>query len=225
MTRLFCLPYAAGSVAVFHDWQLPGTEIVALEPPGRGRRFGEPLLERVEPLVDDLLPEVADRIDGPFALFGHSLGGLVAFEIAHRLQADGVKPLVLFASGIRAPHLGPLTPPASLLGDEDFRRRLRELNGTPQELLDNDELMDLMVPVLRADFSVADNYVCRPRPPLNCPVVAFGSLRDPEVDLPALRGWEEHTSARFTAHVLPGDHFFLHSHRDQLLEHVAGHLS
>jgi medium-chain acyl-[acyl-carrier-protein] hydrolase len=219
---LCCLPYAAGSVGAFRGWAefLPSTvELLPMEPPGRGKRFGEPLLDSVELIADDLLPAVLD-VSGPVALFGHSLGALVAFELAHRLRAHRREPLVLLASGSRAPHLGPVDP-ASALAGEEFRERLGELNGTPKEVLENDELMELMLPVLRADFVAADGYRCPPREPLDCPIVAFGGTADPEVDAPALLGWADHTAGAFEAHVFSGDHFFLHSKRDQLLEEVG----
>lgn len=226
--RLFCLPYAGGSARVFDGWSaaLPSAvDLHPLELPGRGMRFDEPPQHRLEPLVDDLLGLVLRRLDLPYAMFGHSLGGLLGYELCRRLEADYDTPLHLFVSGIRAPDSLAGAAPASALPDDQLRAHVGSLNGTPRELLDNAELMELMLPVLRADFTVADTYVHRPGPRLTCPVTAFGSPGDPEVALGQMRGWARATSGRFTMRVLPGDHFFLHTARPELLRLVAAALA
>jgi medium-chain acyl-[acyl-carrier-protein] hydrolase len=226
--RLFCLPYAGGSAHIFADWAdaLPAPVTVhRLELPGRGLRFVDPPEESVDALVDDLSLTILQHLDLPFALFGHSLGGIVAFELARRLQRDIEPPVHLFVSAVRAPDSPPDEAPASSLSDAEFHQHIRGLNGTPQDLLDNEELMQLMLPVLRADFTAADSYRYRPGPPLRCPITAFGSRTDPEVSVAQLRGWRRHTSGRFTVRVMPGDHFFLHSARGELLTLLADALS
>lgn len=227
--RLFCLPYAGGSARIFQDWVAPlrphGIDVVALELPGRGLRFAEPPEEDLDLLVEDLMGTVMQRIELPVAIFGHSLGGLLGYELARRLEREIEPPVRLVVSGIRAPDSEPDGPPASELPPAEFERHLRGLGGTPQELLDNDELMTLMIPVLRADFHVADTYRWRPGPPLGCPITAFGSPDDPEVSMTQLHGWARHTGIGFAARLFPGDHFFLHTARDAVLGQLAGELS
>lgn len=222
--RLFCLPYAGGSARVFDGWssELPSwVDVYPIDLPGRGLRFDEPPLTRLEPLVDDLLGLVLRNLDLPYAMFGHSLGGLLGYELCRRLAADYDTPLHLFVSGIRAPDSPADPTPASTLPDELLREHIGALGGTPPELLHNAELMRVMLPVLRADFTVADTYRHQPGPRLSCPVTAFGSPADPEVSVGQLRGWARTTTDRFTVRVLPGDHFFLHTARAQLLRLVA----
>ncbi|MCX2967728.1 alpha/beta fold hydrolase [Streptomyces sp. TRM70308] len=226
--RLFCLPYAGGTARAYADWQdaLPaGIEVCPVELPGRGRRFGDPVHTGLEPLVDDVVATVADRLDRPYALYGHSFGALVAFETARRLQERGRPPARLAVAAFRSPGTPPADPPLSALPDAGFRRFLGELGGTPRELLDDDAFMELMLPVIRADFRIAETYGDRPDARVNCPLTAFGSADDQRFGLPEVRGWTAHTTARATFHQVPGGHFFLHSHRDRLLELLAAELT
>jgi medium-chain acyl-[acyl-carrier-protein] hydrolase len=225
LIRLFCFPYAGGSARMFTAWQtgLPeNVEVVPVEPPGRGSRFPEPLHDRAEPLVDDLLPRLLTRRDAPFALFGHSMGALLAFEIARRLeQRYGAPPLHLFVSAFRAPHLPPAAVPDHTLPDEQFRARLREFKGTPEEVLADEGLMELFVPILRADLAIAGTYRSTGGPPVTCPVTAFAGTEDREVGVSAVAQWSRHTTGGFALKAVPGDHFFLHSHRDLILGEIA----
>ncbi|MET8681500.1 alpha/beta fold hydrolase [Streptomyces sp. NPDC004647] len=228
--RLFCLPYAGGSARLFKHWEreLPGfVEVCPIELPGRGTRFGEPPYTDPEWLVEDVLAGLEGRLDLPFVLFGYSLGSLLAFEAARRLEALGRAPVCLVVAAFSAP--GPRSREegegASFLPDAEFRRRLGELNGTPRELLDNDAFMELMLPVIRADFRIADTYVYRPGPPLGCPVVAFGGEDDAEFGMAEVRAWSRHTDAEFSLHRMPGDHFFLHSHHELLLKELSTELT
>lgn len=222
--RLFCLPYAGGSAArVYHDWQpaLPGhVELWPLELPGRGARMAESPCSTVDGLVDDLERTVLPAADGPYALFGHSLGGLLAFELARRMEhAHHRPPQHLIVSGFEAPDL-PTEPDLDhLLPDDAFRERLRELSGTPREVLDNDDLMDLLIPVLRADFTASSTYrLGSPWLRLSCPLTVFGGLDDPEAPPHTLRAWQHRSTGPFRLRLLPGNHFFLHTERTLLIE-------
>lgn len=227
--RLFCLPYAGGSTRIFKnwDWALPDfVELCPIELPGRGARFDETPYTNLEPLVDDVLGTITERLDLPIALFGYSFGSLIAFETARRLTAEFAStPACLAVAAFRPPSAPPPAEAASLLPDDQFRQRLRDLNGTSNALLDNEELMDLMLPVIKADFFVADTYVYRPGPPLDCPIVAFGSNDDPEVRADEILDWARHTTAGFTFHRMPGDHFFVHTHNALLLRELAAELT
>ncbi len=213
--RLFCLPYAGGSAAVYHRWRTaaPGSlRVCPVELPGRGRRLGEPPISRLRPLVNALADGLEGALDRPYALFGHSMGGLLAFELTRTLrERDLPLPDHLFVSGAAGPGTPRRRPVVHDATDEELRRELRFLNGTPRELLENDELMALMLPTLRADFSVLETYEYRPGPPLPVPVTVLGGTADPSVPLASLHGWRERTSATCRLRTFPGDHFFLHS--------------
>ncbi|KOP25498.1 gramicidin dehydrogenase [Hapalosiphon sp. MRB220] len=219
--RLFCFPYAGGSANIFRSWSndLPPTvEICAIELPGRGMRIKLPLFTQLEPLVTELASVLKPNLDKPFAFFGHSMGGLVSFELARLLRKQyGVIPSHLFVSARRAPQLVSNKPPIHRLPDAEFLEELRHLNGTPEALLENDELMQLFMPIIRADFAVLENYIYTPQTPLDCPITAFGGLQDQEVNHDQIKAWEEQTSAYFSLHMLPGNHFFLHSFQSFLL--------
>jgi len=173
-----------------------------------------------------LIPELAcalrPYLDRPFAFFGHSLGGLVSFELAQQLGRDyGLSPVHLFVSGCRAPQIPTPRQPIHALPEPAFLDELRRLNGTPETVLENAELMQLLLPVLRADFALLETYVYAPKPPLDCPISAFGGLQDREVSCDELEAWGEQTNAAFSLQMLPGDHFFLHSARSLLLQSLS----
>jgi medium-chain acyl-[acyl-carrier-protein] hydrolase len=212
--RLFCLPYAGGSARSYLPWCRPLADIakvVPLELPGRGERIRELPCAEMQPLLDDLLPRVITQADGPFALFGHSLGAAIAYELCHRLQErHGLKPLRLFASAHRAPHLPLRERRITHLSDDAFTAHLRQLGGTPAEAFDSPELMRLLLPVLRADFALSESYG-RPdgAAALDCPITAFGGTRDPDVSVAELSAWQHHTNSRCQVRMFDGDHFFL----------------
>ena len=217
---LFCLPFAGGGAGVFRDWPAglpPGIEVCPVHLPGREARFGEPAIGDLDALVDPLLEGLLPHVDGPFALFGHSMGGLIAFELADRLRRRGMTPAWFFASGTRAPHLPPRPDIRHELPDDQFLAAVRQLNGTPPQLLENPEIMSLMLPTLRSDFQLVETYRYRPRPPLECPIVAFGGRDDADVLREDLEAWRQQAAGHFEMHVLPGDHFFITPSRDEVL--------
>jgi medium-chain acyl-[acyl-carrier-protein] hydrolase len=180
---------------------------------------------RLEPLV----AELAERLpfaELPFAFFGHSMGALVAFELARELvRRGGPVPLHLFASGRRAPRVPEREEPIHDLPEPRFTARLRELNGTPEEVLAHPELMDLLVPLLRADFTLHETYVYAPGEPLAIGVTALGGMADPEVSRADLEPWRDETRGLFRLRMFPGDHFFLLSTRPLVTEAVARDLT
>ncbi len=218
--RLICLPAAGGGASRYRDWpaHLPDdVEVVSVQLPGRENRFNEPAIESMEPLVGQLLDGLAGYLVRPFALFGHSMGGLIAFELVRRLRQRGLRPVHLFASGCRAPHLPSRSPDWHTLPDREFIAAVEELGGIPPELLADSQFLDTMLPMLRSDCTLTETYVCRPQVPLSCPVTAFGGLGDQEVFPEDVRAWSSHTTGPFRAHLLPGDHFFVNSARSDLL--------
>jgi medium-chain acyl-[acyl-carrier-protein] hydrolase len=227
--RLFCFPYAGGGASVFRSWRSPAVGAFELWPvqlPARENRIRESPFTRLDPLITELEHALIPHFVPPFAFFGHSLGALISFELACRLRSHhGIIPSHLFISGRGAPHIEDHDEPMHEMPDPEFKRGLRNLNGIPEELLANDELMSIAVPLLRADFAVSETYVYSPRESLDCPISVFGGSHDRQVPLADLEAWRQHTSARFRLRICPGDHFFLHANRDALLAAVESDLA
>lgn len=212
--RMFCFPYAGGSATrIYGDWRsgLPGrVDVVPMEIPGRGARIVEEPVGSVAELVEDALPRLLPATDRPFVLFGHSLGAMVAYELAGRLvDRYGLAPELVCLSGLSAPDTPRKPDLDHLLPDPEFRARLRQLGGTPHEILDDDELMEVLLPVLRADFGAADTWRPVDGASLPCPLAVFGGADDPEAPPATLAGWRTRTARRFESRIFPGDHFFL----------------
>lgn len=223
--RLFCFPYAGGGASVFRSWpnDLPPTiEVCAIQYPGRENRLAEPLLSSSEPLVEALTVDLQPYLDRPYAFFGHSLGALVAFDVARLLaQRQQSQPLHFFVSARAAPQLPTIEPPIHQLPPAEFIHKITALNGTPDEILRNAELMDLLYPILRADFAINETYVYRHGLPLDCPISALGGLRDSLISRAQLEAWSEQTRGPFAVRMFPGHHFFLHEMRSLLLRIVT----
>jgi medium-chain acyl-[acyl-carrier-protein] hydrolase len=211
--RLFCFPYAGAGALIFRTWSdalPPDVEVCPVQLPGRGTRLAERPFTRLSPLVEALAQALAPILDRPFAFFGHSLGALVSFELARQIRRQyGVHPVRFFVSAGRAPHIPHRVPPIHTLPDKEFLTELHRLNGTASELLDHEELMEIMLPLLRADFALYETYVYLAEPPLDCPISAFGGLQDHRVCKSDLEAWRAHTSGSFSLRMFPGDHFFL----------------
>nr|WP_245652887.1 alpha/beta fold hydrolase [Herbidospora sakaeratensis] len=220
--RLFCFPYAGGGAAVFRRWPaaLPGVEVYAIRLPGRENRFCEPLLTSHDGLPERLADALRPLLDRPYALFGHSLGALLAYETARLLR-----PAHLFVGGSRAPHLPrPATAPdVAGLDDAAFTAMVREMGGTPPEFFGSAELAELLLPVLRADFGLAEAYRHRPGPPLEAPITALRGA-DEDVTPAMARAWAPHTAAGFALHEFPGGHFFLQDGWERVCRLVAQNL-
>ena len=224
--RLYCLPYAGSSASVYVRWKrrLPGwIEVVPVELPGRGRRLSEPLATTVPAVLDRIASDVRPEPGHPFALFGHSLGAILAFELGRRLEQRGSSPAVVFVSGTRAPGSRDLECYAAAQTDAELRAELERLGGTPPSVLADPELMALALPVLRADFGVAGSYVGEPGSTLRAPLVALGGASD-ETTRDMLAAWREHTESEFAMHVLDGGHFFIHQSEGDLLAIVEQRL-
>ena len=224
--RLICFPYSGASASIYFDWAniLPSSiEIVAVQLPGRANRLAEPLLTDMASVIDGVMSELPDLLDRPFALFGHSLGAQEAFETALALRRAGLpQPARLFVSGHGAPHAeDPDRLLLHRLDDEAMVAELRKMNGMAPEILENEELMQLLLPILRADFTISETYKYRPEPPLDCPISAYSGLQDAYVTREQMLAWKELTSGDFRLRMFPGDHFYLNTSKMLLLQALA----
>lgn len=217
--RLYCLPFAGGSAAVYHGWaaELPGVDVRAVELPGRGSRRREAPARRLDPLVDALVETIVADSDGdPVALFGHSFGGMIAFEAARRLQHGDHAPRMVFLSALAALHLPKSAAPISALPDGRFLAEIQRYGGTPADVLADPDLATLFLDALRADFEAFDSYRYRPEPALAVPVVVFGGTDDNQVRPVQVHAWRD-IVATVRVRLLPGGHFFLRTDPRPLL--------
>ncbi|MEM7591927.1 MAG: thioesterase II family protein [Cyanobacteria bacterium P01_A01_bin.83] len=227
--RLFCFHYAGGGAASFRNWSdnLPSSvEIHLVELPGRGSRLAEKAFVSLNPLVEAIADGLYPLLDRPFTFFGHSMGGLICFELARLLrQKYSLNPIHLFVSAHRAPQLPDPNPPIYNLPNPEFLDELRDLEGTPEAILENTELMQLLLPTLRADFTVVDTYNYTAQSPLDCSITAFGGLQDREVSYEELKAWQEQTKESFSLQMLPGNHFFIHSAQSLMFKYLCQYLN
>ncbi len=191
----------------------PEIELWAVRLPGRETRLREPGFTSFPAAVEALEREVAPRLRAPYAFFGHSLGALIAFEFARALQAkSGPAPGAVIVSGSRAPELPEAEAHIGGLPDDRFILELRDrYNGIPPAVLQHPELLELVLPLLRADVRLFEDYRYVPGPALRCPLAAFGGTADPLVSVDDLAAWRTHTHGAFQTQVFPGDHFFQQS--------------
>ena len=221
-TRLLCLPHAGGSASYYFPVSralTPRIEVLAVQYPGRQDRRHEPCLDDIRAMADGLLPELAEYHDKPLALFGHSMGATLAFELALRLAQHGIVPEVLFASGRRAPSAF-RDERAHLLDDDLLIADMKRLSGTGSEVLADDEFMRAILPAVRSDYRAAETYRYQPSPPLDCPIIALTGTDDPQVTIAEADAWREHTTAAFELHTFAGGHFFVNEHAPAVLARI-----
>lgn len=213
--HLFCLPYAGGSASLYEAWQGQFSENIILHPleyPGRGSKSREPLISRLEPLIEELFSEVNEILPkgAPFAFFGHSLGAIIAFELACYFQKyKSCVPEILFLSGSPPPDRIDHIPPISQMNDEEFISEIKKLNGTPETLIETKEFKSFFLPILRSDFSILDHYKS-PSQKITVPLVVFGGNQDDRCSMEMLKHWEAWSEILPTFHTIQGGHFFIH---------------
>ena len=227
-TRLFCFPFAGGAASIYRDWHRflpPHVRPIPVLLPGRENRWSEPAYSELHPLIAALSTVLSAVVRQPYALFGHSMGALIAFEMARTLTRTGcAAPNRLFVSGCRAPHMPDRDKPMAACPDREFLAELKRLNGIPAEVMENVELMQLLLPMLRADFHLFEAYEYRREQPLECPISAFAGDADRKTPPDDVMAWRLHTRDRFVGRVLGGDHFFLKSSKADLLQGIADDL-
>jgi medium-chain acyl-[acyl-carrier-protein] hydrolase len=224
--RLFCVPHAGVGPSAYRQWidSLPADiEVALVHLPGRESRLREAPYTQIEPLVNAAVTALRPYLDIPYAMFGHSMGALVAFELARRFEEDGQgAPRHLFVSGRRAPQMPTRRPPIAHLPDDQFVREIRSrYNGIPDEVLRHPDLLALLLPGLRADLTLVEGYVHRAGSALPCPIVAMGGLADAEATEAELVGWRHQTTAALSVRMFPGGHFYLQTAHEELMRIVT----
>jgi medium-chain acyl-[acyl-carrier-protein] hydrolase len=219
--RLICFPPAGSGTVIYQKWaaQLPPeVEMWIIRLPGRETRLREPAFDRLAPLVEAVADALAPHLEQPYLFFGHSLGSLISFELSCYLRNQGrSSPLHLLLSGHRAPHRPPLNPPIHQANNQLFLERIKNMGGTPDKFFEMKELVEMMLPALRADFTAWETYQYEPKPPLDIPITVFGSDGDRDAAEADILAWEEHTNDKFIAHMFHGSHFYFQNDPKPLL--------
>lgn len=227
--RLVCFAFAGGAASSFQPWLRSlraGVELAGVQLPGRENLAHHPFITDFRPLLAAVVTAVRSAIDGPFALFGHSLGALLAFETARALRRERVRqPLALAVAGARAPHVASTEPPLGDAPEEVFLAKMREYGGTPDGVLTREKVARHFLPRLRADHAVFESYRYEPQAPLSVPVLALGGADDRVAPAHLLAGWREQTSATCLIESMPGAHFFIHQAREAVVHRACSFLA
>lgn len=226
--RLFCFPYAGGGASIYgrSTNRLPAfLDLIPVQLPGREGRLDEPPIHNLAELIEQAARCLRPYLRPPFALFGHSMGSLIAFELCRKLRKlKWPTPVCLFVSAMRGPHLPRRHPPRYNLPKSALIQELKTLGGTPGGVFEDGELLELTLPTLRADFAVCDQYEFEVESPLEMPICAFAARDDTEAPPPVVACWREHTLSRFSLHVMSGGHFFINSARQAVLDLIGSEL-
>lgn len=212
--RIFCFPHAGGGATGFHSWNAalpPYVQVCPILLPGRESRFSEPPYIRIQALLEDMAKQLEPWLDDiPYVVFGHSMGSLLAFEWVRRLQRDRHPlPAWLFLSGRRAPDLPGDPELLHALPDREFIDKLMQrYEGIHAQILQDRELLDFFLPILRADIALVESYRFVESEPLDCPITVFAGLNDPSVDWDQMLAWKRHTRQRFAVQFFQGGHFY-----------------
>ncbi|MDF3300830.1 thioesterase II family protein [Streptomyces tropicalis] len=228
--RLLVLPHAGGNASYFFPLSTAlarHADTLVVQYPGRQERFGEPCVESLHDMADlvaaVLLADSASLLDRPLAVFGHSMGASLAFEVACRLRDAGFPPAALTVSGRRAPSI-PAPGAVHLADDGQLIADMKLLGGTDERMLDHPELLAAVLPSVRSDYVATETYRFRGAAPLDCPITALIGDVDPRVDEPQARAWHTHTTAAFRLRSYAGGHFFLVPHLDAVVSELRSHL-
>ncbi len=229
--KLFCFPFAGGSAAVFNPWRpllSQHIELRAVELAGRGRRIREPLYSSIPDAVDDVYSIIKDELDkGPYALFGHSMGSVIAFELTYKIRKNNLpEPIHIFFSGRGAPHM-PTDQKKKyhLMPDAEFRLEMIELGGTAKEFFEHPELVEVFLPLLRGDLKVNENYEFTEKPgKLNCGITILNGTEDEEVSLEEAEAWREHTDHNCSTYQFAGGHFFINDEAEAIVRIINNSL-
>lgn len=227
--RLFCLPHSGSGASQFSSWQkfFPDIlEVCPIQLPGRESRLREAPLTQIQRMAEILASELKQYLDRPYILYGYSLGALIAFELARQLRRQKVAlPICLYALARPAPHLAQTKHPLHQLPDDTFLVELcRQFDGMSPAILQDKELMNLLLPILRADVTALETYVYQAEDPLQCSIRAFGGSSDTTTTEEEMRGWKQHTLGSFEMRIFPGDHFFIRTNQQSIIDSIAAQI-
>lgn len=228
--RFFCFPYAGGGTSIFRDWVngLPADiEVCHVQLPGHDTRIREKPFSHLTPLIEAMVSGLLPYLDIPFIFYGHSMGSLLCFEASRQLRKQhNLQPKHLFVSGSRAPQRPSVLKPTHHLPDNLFIAEInKRYKAIPNEILNNYEIMQLFLPILKADFSIIETYKYIPDLPLNCPISAFGGLQDEMVSPEDISAWRDQTSKEFILQMIEGEHFFINHKKQELLNAISKQLA
>ncbi|MFK7829716.1 MAG: thioesterase II family protein [Congregibacter sp.] len=219
--RMFCLPFAGGGASLYRSWgeELGADiEVCPIQLPGRESRVGEPAHHDFSVLASALANQLSLYLDRPYFIYGHSMGALLAFEAIRALQESGqALPQIAFLGAHRAAHLKPRRQSMLELDDAEFIARISAFGGFQKEVLESEELLNFILPTLRADFSICDGYEYAGGDPIDCPIVAISGAHDPEVPPEDMGAWQEHTRHPVQHITLDAGHFFIKTHSESLI--------
>lgn len=219
--KLFCLPYAGGSSVIFNNWksQLSSfIDVIPIELAGRGKRFTEPLYSYFDDAVNDIFNIIKDNLEDPYAFFGHSMGCMLAYELCHKISEERLpSPLHVFFSGRQAPNIISDKEISYKLPRDEFKQKIIELGGTPDELFENEELFDLFLPILKADFKIVEEYEYIKKRKLDCNItILYG--KEEHSNIIDITDWKKHTERNCSTFSFEGGHFFINDKIDEVLK-------
>lgn len=217
---LFCFPYAGGSATIYNKWRKyidSCIEIVPVELSGRGKRFNEPLYDNINDVVDDMYHILKESINGPYALFGHSMGSVIAYDLAYRISnSDLPNPEYLFLSGRKPPHIEKREKIIHTLPDEEFKNEIINMGGTEKEVFENKQLLELFLPIMRSDFRIVENYRYMEKSPLDIKIIGlYGDEED--IDYSEAKEWSIHTRKDCRIFEMKGNHFFINDSTKEIV--------
>jgi surfactin synthase thioesterase subunit len=225
--NVFFLPFAGGSKYSYSTFTRDVPDIINVIPldlPGRGSRYSETLVPDAELLAEDILEQIKDQLDKPYAIYGHSMGSLIGYILCRKLEEGGYNmPMHLFFTGCVAPSTIARERKRHLLPKQEFLNDLRMLGGSPDEILENEILMEFFEPIIRSDFQAIETFVYKERPPMDVPITIINGDLEYRVP-PQVLGWQKETHRKMEFSRLPGTHFFIFGHEQELLEMIAAKL-
>ncbi|MDN3988594.1 thioesterase II family protein [Zwartia vadi] len=225
---IFCFPYAGAGASIYRNWGklFPDhVDMYAIQAPGRETRFSEPFVRDIAEFAIETAAAIQKTTEQPVVLFGHSLGAACAYETARALERAGQTPELLIVSGRQCPGTASKRAPIAHLSDKQFLAHVLAYKGTPAAVLENEELIELLLPLLRADFGLAENYRPSIEPLLTCPIIGLGSTEDEWLDRETLEKWGELTKGNFETHWFEGDHFYLNHQTKELVTFLREKIS
>lgn len=229
--RLFCFPYAGGSAVVYGKWKMyldGAIELVPIEYAGRGKRIKEDFYSDMAEAIDDICHEVSGLLQElPFAVFGHSMGSILGYEICNKIREScGKEPAHIFVSGRYPPHIHKTPGMLHLLSDQLFAYEMIKIGGTSKEIFDSKELREIFIPILKADYRLIELYdYVEKNAQFQCGITAFGGRTDPLVTSAELLEWQKHSRTGAKIYQFDGNHFFIHDHVKEITAIINNTLS